>query len=184
MLNVEERRSNQIRRHDECIFSKIQSSSVSGYDVVMCVRHTRDMIHSYEWQFTRTSDMTHSKVWDWTLVHIMRVVWCLSHSLTWVMVQPIPLGVTFSNAVSKLKAQSSKISFHWNVAKETFELWALCFRKCHPKWDWLYSQRTWDISVYYVMHVCGAWDISVYYLMHVCHECLTWVMVLTRDMRH
>jgi len=37
-------------------------------------------------------------------------------------VQPIPLGVMFSNAVSKLKAQSSNVSFHWNVAKETFEL--------------------------------------------------------------
>ena len=36
------------------------------------------------------------------------------------------LGVTFSNAVSKLKAQSSNVTFHWNVAKETFEfeLWA------------------------------------------------------------
>jgi len=60
----------------------------------------------------------------------------------WLWVQPIPLGVTFSNAVSKLKAQSSNVSFHWNVVKETFELWALSFRKCHPKWDWLYlSQR-------------------------------------------
>jgi len=48
-------------------------------------------------------------------------------------VQPIPRGVTFSNAVSKLKAQSSKVSFHWNVTKETFELWALSFRKYHPK---------------------------------------------------
>ena len=27
-------------------------------------------------------------------------------------IQPIPLGVTFSNAVSKLKAQSSNVSFH------------------------------------------------------------------------
>ena len=53
-------------------------------------------------------------------------------------VHPIPLGVTFSNAVSKLKAQSSNVSFHWNVAKETCELLALSFRKCHPKWDWLY----------------------------------------------
>jgi len=44
----------------------------------------------------------------------------------------------FSNAVSKLKAQSSNVSFHWNVAKETFKLWALSFRKWHPKWDWLY----------------------------------------------
>ena len=55
-----------------------------------------------------------------------------------VHVQPIPLWVTFSNAVPKLKAQSSNVSFHWNVAKETFELWALSFRKCQPKWDWLY----------------------------------------------
>jgi len=39
--------------------------------------------------------------------------------------------------VSKLKARSSKVSFHWNVAKETFELWALSFRKCHPQLDWL-----------------------------------------------
>ena len=28
------------------------------------------------------------------------------------LLQPIPLGVTFSNAVSKLKAQSSNVSFH------------------------------------------------------------------------
>jgi len=26
------------------------------------------------------------------------------------------------------------------LAKETVELWALSFRKCHPKWDWLYHQ--------------------------------------------
>jgi len=41
---------------------------------------------------------------------------------------------------SKLKAQSSNVSFHWNVAKETFELGALSFRKWHPKWDWLYMR--------------------------------------------
>jgi len=29
-----------------------------------------------------------------------------------IQVQPIPLGVIFSNAVSKLKAQSSNVSFH------------------------------------------------------------------------
>ena len=68
-------------------------------------------------------------------------------------IQPIPLGVTFSNAVSKLKAQSSNVSFHWNVAKETFELWALSLRKCHPKWNWLYLYITlythiYDIYVY------------------------------------
>jgi len=53
-----------------------------------------------------------------------------------IYVQPIPFGVTLSNA--KLKAQSSNVSFHWNVAKETFELWVLSLRKWHPKWDWLY----------------------------------------------
>jgi len=38
------------------------------------------------------------------------------------VIQTIPLGVTFSNTVSKLKAQSSNVSFHRNVAKETCEL--------------------------------------------------------------
>ena len=49
-------------------------------------------------------------------------------------IQPIPLGVTFSNAVSKLKAQSSNFSFHWNVAaaKEMFVLWALSFENDTP----------------------------------------------------
>jgi len=66
------------------------------------------------------------------------LVMCASIQVSLIKVQPIPLGVTFSNAVSKLQAQSSKVSFHWNVAKETFELWALSFQKCHPLWDWLY----------------------------------------------
>ena len=59
-----------------------------------------------------------------------------------VYIQPIPLGVTFSNAASKLKGQSSNVAFRWDVAKETFELWALSFRKCHPKWDWLHMSQT------------------------------------------
>ena len=38
-------------------------------------------------------------------------------------VQPIPLGVTFSTAISKLKAQSSNVSLHRNVARRSsFEL--------------------------------------------------------------
>ena len=45
-----------------------------------------------------------------------------------------PTGGDISNAVSKLKTRSSKVSFPWNVAKETFELWVLSFRKYHPKW--------------------------------------------------
>ena len=43
------------------------------------------------------------------------------------MLQPIPFGMTFSKALSKLKAQSSNVSFYWNMAKETFELWASSF---------------------------------------------------------
>ena len=39
------------------------------------------------------------------------------------IVQPIPLGVTFR----KLKAQSSKVSFATLQWKQTFELWALSF---------------------------------------------------------
>jgi len=38
------------------------------------------------------------------------------------IVQPISPAVIFSNAVSKIKAQSSNVSFHGNVAKDMFEL--------------------------------------------------------------
>jgi len=44
-----------------------------------------------------------------------------------IMIQPIPFGVTFSNAVSNLKAQSSNVSFATFQWKETFELWAWSF---------------------------------------------------------
>jgi len=37
--------------------------------------------------------------------------------------------VTFSNVLSKLKTQSSNVSFHWNVAKEAFELWAWALKQ-------------------------------------------------------
>ena len=39
-----------------------------------------------------------------------------------VMSQPTPPAVTFLKAFSKLKSHSSILSFHWNVASETFEL--------------------------------------------------------------
>jgi len=44
-----------------------------------------------------------------------------------IYVQPIPLGVTFSNAVSKIKAHSSNASFATFQWKEPFEHWALSF---------------------------------------------------------
>jgi len=44
-----------------------------------------------------------------------------------VYTQPIPRGMTFSKALSKLKAQSSNVSFATFQWKETSELWALSF---------------------------------------------------------
>jgi len=52
-------------------------------------------------------------------------------------IQPIPRAVTFSKALSKLKAPSSNVSFHWNVGKR--DVRALSFqnsiRKRHPQWE-------------------------------------------------
>jgi len=48
-------------------------------------------------------------------------------SITFMYLQPIPGGMTFSKALSRLKAQSSNISFATFQWKETFELWALSF---------------------------------------------------------
>jgi len=45
-------------------------------------------------------------------VYIDSRVSLVEERCTYRRVQPIPLGVTFSNAVSKLKAQSSNVSFH------------------------------------------------------------------------
>jgi len=97
--------------------------------------------------------------------HDACICWCwyTSFASSLLFIHPIPRGVTFSNAVSKLKAQSANVSFHWNVAKETFELWVLSFRKCHPKWDWLYIHmlmHTWCIHM--LMHIClSTWCIHM-----------------------
>jgi len=58
------------------------------------------------------------------------------------IVQPIPLWVTFSNVVSKLKAQSSNVSFHWNVTKETFELWAFREKRRSSFEHWAFENVT------------------------------------------
>ena len=70
---------------------------------------------------------------DICLLHWNTSTCCVATHIMYI--QPIPLGVTFSNAVSKLKAQSSNVSFHRNVrnvSKETFELWA--FENDTPSW--------------------------------------------------
>jgi len=90
------------------------------------------------------------------LIHVWQKWFLLRHAHLMWRIQPIPSGVTLSKALSKLKAQSSNVSFHWNVAKKTFELWALSFelwnsiRKCHPKWDRTYTCR----NIYVERDVC------------------------------
>jgi len=91
--------------------------------------------------------MTNSYMYAMWQIHMCDISFICTYVL------PIPLGVTFSNAVSKHKAQRSNVSFHWKVAKETFELWALSFRKCHPNWDWLYvyTYRYRSLFVIYIL---------------------------------
>jgi len=55
----------------------------------------------------------------------MSHIWTSHATHDRVMLQPIPPGVTFSNAVSRLKARSSNVSFATFQWKETFELWVL-----------------------------------------------------------
>jgi len=67
----------------------------------------------------------------------------------------IPLGATFSNAVSKLKAQSLNVSlatFQW---KEPFELWAFSFERASknvtPRGIWCTYEH---ICMYVYEHIC------------------------------
>ena len=97
---------------------------------------------------------------------LMRTSWNITPNTYKFMlfhVQPIPPGVTFSNAVSKLKAQSFNVSFHWNVAKETFELWALSFENVTP----LGIGCTW-ILIFLVMsfHLNSCW--CSYFVFNLC----------------
>jgi len=74
--------------------------------------------------------------------HHSFVAECCTHFLE---LQPIPRGVTFSKALSKLKAQSSPIERLFLLKRGKRDARALSFelrnsiRKCHPKWDRLYS---------------------------------------------
>jgi len=108
------------------------------------------------------------KIWKCESVNVVCANVIVLCAMAREFVQPIPLGVTFSNAVSKLKAPSTNVSFHWNVAKETVELWALSFQKWHPKWDWLYTN--WHEVCVWIVHthqvdvstfICGKDEISM-----------------------
>ena len=63
---------------------------------------------------------------------------CLHLYIT--QVQPIPLGVTFSNAVSKLKAQSSERLFLLKRCKRDVRALSFELSTSHRKWDWLYMR--------------------------------------------
>jgi len=68
---------------------------------------------------------THIRNKTWTRTHTD----AHTHTHIQTQIQLIPLGVTFSNAVSKLKAQSSNVSFATFQWKKPFELWALSFER-------------------------------------------------------
>ena len=86
----------------------------------------------------------------------------LTHTHIYILLlQPIPLGLTFSNDVSKLKAQNSNISFHWNVEKDMFELknqtslWTETWKKRRSSFElWAFENDTPSgigcIIVYYI----------------------------------
>ena len=65
---------------------------------------------------------------DWNLKIQNTTFWCIEVSSKPAPLHPwIPPAMTVSNAVSKLKAQSSNVSFATFQWKEKFELWALSF---------------------------------------------------------
>jgi len=82
---------------------------------------------------------THTQTYTHTHIHIRTHILTHSIQVHVLQVQPIPLGVTFSNAVFKLKAQSSKLErlFSLKRGKRDFRALSFSFRKCHPRWDWL-----------------------------------------------
>jgi len=94
------------------------------------------------------------------------------------------------------KAQSSNVSFHRNVAKETFELWALSFRKWHPKWNWLYHTTSSFVCGYeFVTHIWNpyAYRLGASYCMicvqfcdalHVCIHSYAAIHVNSSDAIH
>jgi len=110
--------------------------------------------------------------------------------------QPIPRGVTFSKALSKLKSQSSNVSFHWNVAKETFELWALSFETAFENvtprgigctYIYVYTSHVY-IYVYMYLYICicirtPSWGLPVVY-RHIYMYTLQWYGVATISWLH
>jgi len=76
------------------------------------------------WMYHRWTCITHTYMY--TLTHTHTYTHTYKHAKTCSYIQPIPLGVTFSNAVSssKLKARTSLFTEKWQKRRSSFELWA------------------------------------------------------------
>jgi len=95
----------------------------------------------------------------------------------WIDYSRSHLGWHFRMMFQKLKAQSSNVSFHWNVAKQTFELWALSFRKWHPKWDWLYIWISCTDWMYIdVMNILKSYTYWLY--IHELNILIVWILYI------
>jgi len=106
---------------------------------ICCGCHCFSILARMTWPKNKVPAHTHTHVPDWSASRVLaQSSQCVADSwlsrlptqmLQWdAVLQPIPVGVTFSK--SSFQAQSPNVSFHWNVAKDTFELWAL---KQHSK---------------------------------------------------
>ena len=93
----------------------------------------------------------------------------MSHDI----VQPIPSGVIFLNAVSKLKAQSLNVSFATFQRKEPCELWALSFERAFEN---VTPRGIGCISAlpYYRRHALSVYDTRIW-ISHITYE---WVTIL------
>ena len=87
------------------------------------------------------------------------------------MVQPIPLGITFSKPFLKLKAQSSNVSFHWNVTKEGMV-------PC----DFMVPTQLWQVfGFWFVMTPHGLWhNWQPNYRRHTYKWCVCCFVLLNR----
>ena len=106
------------------------------------ITHMNESCRTYEWDMSHIW-MSHVKhmntachTYKWDLSHI-----CASQDLQHILihirfVQPIPFGVRFSKALSKLKAQTRTSLFTetWQKRRSSFEL-RKGIRECHAKWD-------------------------------------------------
>ena len=106
--------------------------------------HTRMHTHTHTHAYTHTHKRTHtharvnSKEKTVRRYKYQKRVFLTPGFLRrvlWLLVQPIPLGVTFSKTQSsKLERLFCHISVKRDVRALSFELWC-SIRKCHPKWD-------------------------------------------------